>query len=459
MRAFSPHANSAIMGAGEGWTVQSDSTTPAPEAVLKDTPYGAGEGTRPGVGDSPEVADSARESDSFAHLQARRKRRREAATTRRRRRRRLVFAVPLLGLLCWAVVSYAIWMLEPTSMRFEARSVEWVRAKVPFGNSLVDEIEHVYYSAKAPKKGGSAPKSLPAVGLSPPRRRNVSAAWPPPITPVFARPLPNEGIWKPTGAPIDGGPPVLVTTFRPEAEYPELLAYVAWFDHTRTAIGYYPGRYEPPSAAVRGPIAVPDSQRSRLLATFNGGFTYEDGENGSNVNGHVNEPLKDGKATLLGYRDGRVEIVKWSGGPNAGPEVAWARQSLAPIVWNGRLNPALNADPNSKEWGFTLGGVTRVWRTGVGIDRRGNLIFVAAEGQTVISIAKVLQHIGAVRAMEFDINPDWHTLITYTHHNRLIPRMVEPQPNQSPDRYLVPDDRDFFAVYNRLPGPITDPLR
>ena len=181
--------------------------------------------------------------------------------------------------------------------------------------------------------------------------------------------------------------------------------------------------------------------------------------NGSSVNGHVNEPLKDGKATLVGYRDGRVEIVKWSGGPNPGSDIAWARQSLAPIVWNGRLNPALNENPNSPEWGFTLGGVTRVWRTGVGIDRRGNLIVVAAEGQTVISIAKLLHHIGAVRAMEMDINPDWHTLITYTHDHGLVPKMVEHQPNQPADRYLVPDDRDFFAVYRRLPGPITVPLR
>jgi hypothetical protein len=291
------------------------------------------------------------------------------------------------------------------------------------------------------------------------KRRTRAAAWPPPIKTVFAHPLTGEGIWKPTGPSVDGGPPVLVATFRPEAEYPELLAYVAWFDHTRTAIGYYPGRYEPPSAAVRGPMMVPDSQRWRLLATFNGGFTYEDGENGSTVNGSVNEPLKDGKATLLGYRDGRVDIVKWSGGPNPGPEVAWARQSLAPIVWEGRLNPELNEDPNSPEWGFTLGGVTRVWRTGVGVDRRGNLIFVAAEGQTVISIAKILQHVGAVRAMEFDINAEWHTLVTYTHENRLIPRLVEPQSQQSPERYLVPDDRDFFAVYKRLPGPITDPLK
>jgi hypothetical protein len=37
--------------------------------------------------------------------------------------------------------------------------------------------------------------------------------------------------------------------------------------------------------------------------------------------------------------------------------------------------------------------------------------------------------------------------------------LVEPQDQQSANRYLVPDDRDFFAVYRRLPGPITVPLR
>ena len=130
--------------------------------------------------------------------------------------------------------------------------------------------------------------------------------------------------------------------------------------------------------------------------------------------------------------------MKWSGGPNAGPDIAWARQSLAPIVWNGRLNPQLNDDPNSPQWGYTLGGVTRVWRTGVGIDRRGNLIYVAADDQTVITLAKILQHVGAVRAMEFDINPDWHTLITYSHRHGLVPTMVGPNPMQPPTRYLSP---------------------
>ncbi|MBV8733582.1 MAG: hypothetical protein JO120_02255, partial [Solirubrobacterales bacterium] len=62
-------------------------------------------------------------------------------------------------------------------------------------------------------------------------------------------------------------------------------------------------------------------------------------------------------------------------------------------------------------------------------------------------------------AMEFDINYEWHTLITYSHRHGLDPTMVEPQPQQSATRYLVPDERDFFAVYRRLPGPVTVPFK
>jgi hypothetical protein len=223
-------------------------------------------------------------------------------------------------------------MLQPTSLQWNARSVEWVRSEVPFGDWLVDEGEHIYYSLNAPKTGGPQLKSLPTVGLNPPRTSLPSiakahaqaAAWPPPIKPVFPHPLPGEGAWRPTGPPVDDGPPVLVTTFRPELDYPQLVAYVAWFDHTRTEIAYYPGRYEPPNAGVRGPMMVPDDQRWRLLATFNAGFTYTDGDNGSADNGRTNEPLKDGNATLIGYRDHRIAIVKWSSGPNVGPDVAWA---------------------------------------------------------------------------------------------------------------------------------------
>ncbi len=348
-------------------------------------------------------------------------------------------------------------MLQPSSLPLGVRSVEWLRNH--HGNWLVDEVEHLYYGSKAPKKGGPQLTALPTVGLArdrPGKRGARGAAWPPRIKPVFRAPLPLEGVWTRTGPLLDGRAPVLVTTFRSELEYPRIVAYVAWFDHVRTALAFYPGRYEPPSAPIRGPMSVPHDQRWRLLATFNGGFTYVDGHNGSAINGLSYEPLKDGLATLVGYRNGRLDIKTWTGGSNPGPTVAFARQSLPLILQDGRLSPALN---DSSQWGYTLGNAVRVWRTGVGIDRRGNVIYAAANDQTVTTLALILQRAGAVRAMQFDINPEWPTMITYRHYHGLVPDKIVPNVQQPATRYLVADDRDFFAVYRRLPGPVTVPFK
>ncbi len=381
---------------------------------------------------------------------------------RRRRRRRRVRNVALLTivvLLTPAVYSYATTMMQPSSLPLWPRSVEWLRAH--HGNWLVDEVEHYYYSWKAPDPGGPQLKTLPTVGVGTPppgttsAKRRVSYA-PPPIPPVFANPLPGEGVWRGTGPTVSGRPPVLVTTFRTEVAYPRIVAYVAWFDHTRTSLAWYPGRYEPPNAPVRGPMSIPAGERWRLYATFNGGFIYADGNNGSSIGGRKYEPLKDGLATMIAYRDGRVDVRTWHGGSVAGPQIAFARQSLPLIVDHGRLNPALN---DSSQWGFTLGNAVRVWRTGAGIDRHGNLIYAAADYQTVSTLASILKRAGAVRAMQLDINPEWPTLITYSHHGSLDPVRVVPNYQQPPTRYLVPDDRDFFAVYRRLPGPVTVPFK
>ena len=381
---------------------------------------------------------------------------------RRRRRRRRVRHITLLAivvLLSPAVYSYATTMMQPSSLPLWPRSVEWLRAH--HGNWLVDEVEHYYYTWQAPDPGGPQLKTLPTVGVGTPRpdtasaRRRASYA-PPPIRPVFATALPGEGVWRGTGPIVRGRPPVLVTTFRTEIAYPRIVAYVAWFDHTRTSVAWYPGRYEPPNAPVRGPMSIPAGERWRLYATFNGGFIYADGNNGSSIGGRMYEPLKDGLATMIAYRDGRVDVRAWHGGPVAGPQIAFARQSLPLIVDHGRLNPALN---DSSQWGFTLGNAVRVWRTGAGIDRHGNLIYAAADYQTVSTLAMILKRAGAVRAMQLDINPEWPTLITYRHHGSLDPVRVVPNYQQPPTRYLVPDDRDFFAVYRRIPGPVTVPFR
>ena len=383
---------------------------------------------------------------------------------RSRHRRRRIATIALLALVAPVAYSYTTTMLQPSSLPLWPRSVEWLRAH--HGNWLVDEAEHYYYGWQAPSKGGPQLTSLPRVGVSgspvpqavtPHRRRRLGpVVVPPAIRRSFAHRLPGEGVWHGTGPLVRGRPPVLVTTFRSEIDYPRIVAYVAWFDHTRTSVAFYPGRYEPPSAPVRGPMSEPNDQRWRLLATFNGGFIYRDGDNGSSIGGRQYEPLKAGLATLIAYRDGRVDVKAWNGGPVAGGQIAFARQSLPLIVEGGRLNPALN---DSSQWGYTLGNAVRVWRTGAGIDRHGNLIYAAADFQTVTTLAQILQRAGAVRAMQLDINPEWPTLITYAHHGGLDPVKVVPNYQQPATRYLVPDDRDFFAVFRRLPGPVSVPFK
>ena len=125
----------------------------------------------------------------------------------------------------------------------------------------------------------------------------------------------------------------------------------------------------------------------------------------------------------------------------------YARQNLPLIVSGGR-----SPDPNLSDgpaWGATLGNAIRVWRSGVGIDRRGNLIYAAANDQTVGSLAAILIRAGAVRAMQLDINTYWVSFITYRHPGALGTANLLPNMDRSPQRYLTPEDRDFFGVYLR----------
>ena len=116
------------------------------------------------------------------------------------------------------------------------------------------------------------------------------------------------------------------------------------------------------------------------------------------------------------------------------------------MVEQGRLKPALS---NDSLWGTTLGNAGRVWRSGIGVDARGNLIYAAAGDQTAQSLAQILQRAGAVRAMELDINSEWTTFNFYGTFGAGEPGKLLPDMNRPDTRYLTPDDPDFFAFYAR----------
>jgi hypothetical protein len=190
---------------------------------------------------------------------------------------------------------------------------------------------------------------------------------------------------------------------------------------------------------------VPASQRGRLLATFNSGFKLSDSRGGFVLNGHTYARMQDGQATLVGYNDGHVDVVDWSYGSAAPPSVSFARQNLPLIVNEGRPNSNLA----NGEWGATVGAAVLVWRSGVGVDSHGNLIYVAGEDQSAESLARALIHAGAVRAMELDINSYWVSFITYAAPGAEGAKNLLPSMSRSSGRYQEPDDRDFFALYSR----------
>ena len=357
-------------------------------------------------------------------------------------RRVIVFASLLL--VVYALSSFAIAMSKPSNVGFGVNAVEWLR-----GNGLawlVNDIENIYYSLNAPAKGGPPLKRLPEVGHGGPRTSVASFA-PAGIAPVIHPTLPGEGKWHGTGPTVGGAAPVLVTTFRPDPTYPQMVAGVAWIDHTRSSVALIAGRYEPPSGPGNRLAEVPPQLRSKLLATFNSGFKLEDsGGAGFYAAGHLYAPLRDGQATIIGYSNGSVDLRSWTGGPTPGPGIEFARQNLPLIVENGHLNPALS---NGALWGATLGNAVRVWRSGVGIDAHGNLIYAAADIQTAQSLAQILQQAGAVRAIELDINFEWTSFNWYGAWGAGQPTKLLPGMDRPPTRYLTPDDRDFFAVYAR----------
>jgi Phosphodiester glycosidase len=368
-----------------------------------------------------------------------------------RRVRRVLLLAAAISLVPVAV-SYVRMLERPHNVGLNIASVEWLRSHG--GNGVVSRVEDWYYTLTAPSKGGPPLKSLPSVGVgvagdSPRRPGEASRPYrPPPIKPLIRPALKGEGVWHPAAAHAGPEPPVLLTTFRSDPEYPQFVAGVAWIDSKRTHLAYVPGLAEPPEVEHRGPAEVPPTLRKRVVATFNGGFPLETSNAGLVYRGKTVETMVNGIATLIEYRDGRIDIRRWEHGAEPSPQVWFAKQNLPPIIYNGRLNPDLSDGP---EWGFTVNNAVRVWRSGLGIDRRGNLIYAAANYQTVGSLAEILKRAGAVRALELDINEDWTSFITYRHPGAGEPSNLLPEMFRPSTRYLTPDERDFFAVYLR-PG-------
>jgi hypothetical protein len=375
---------------------------------------------------------------------ARRRQRRGRGSSAPMRLRRIALVIALVALV---PVGFSYWgtMSEPSNSSLSIRSVEWLRDHGAAG--LVARVESLYYTLTAPSKGGPTLHAIPKVGYGSISRPAVSAeARPLRVSALIQPALPGEGVWHAIRPSLQAQPPVLVSTLRDQPEYPRVVAGLAWINTKRTTLTLNPGRLEPSVPIPRGAMDVASADRPRLLATFNSGFKLSDSRGGFAVGGHTYAPLRDGQGTIVGYDSGRVDVVNWSYGSRIPAGVSFARQNLPLIVEGGKPNPNLR---NDSEWGATVGNAVLVWRSAIGVDRHGNLIYAAGPEQTVASIARALIRAGAVRAMELDINSYWVTFISYGAPGALEPDKLLEGMERPATRYLEPDDRDFFALYSR----------
>jgi len=322
---------------------------------------------------------------------------------------------------------------------------------IPLAGALgLGAIALIWFGSSSGTSPGPAPTTSPITTTT-----TAPAYMPPSIPPLVKPGQAGEGQWVATDTWSPAPPSVMTTTFRPDPSQPSVVAYVTWMRTSSTVLALYPGYKGPGETTLnRGPEMIPTSGYPNLLAAFNSGFYEADATEGFFTNNTLYFPMVPGDATVVRYADGRVDVTAWAGGTSPGPNVLMARQNLKLLVDNGKVTPQAS---NNNTFGVTLGGVPAVWRTGLGVDSQGNLMYVAAAAQTSESLAGILVHMGAVRGMQLDINPEWPIFVTYGGPSAANPSLFVPNPNQISNRFLYSSTKDFFALFERRSGVISQP--
>lgn len=388
------------------------------------------------------------------------------ASQRRRKRWRITRRLLALVLVVAGIpvaVSYIRFMTLPGQDSLGVRTVQWLRENGMAG--VVNDLEHWWYTSHPPPIGGKPKEGLPTVaapsgGATPGRRIDAQALagatvpphLPPPtnMQPLVAEPLPDEGVWQPTGRTVAGLPAVYTTFFRPDAVHTSLVAAAMWMDTTLLKTVFVAGTRQPPGAPLTWDAQVPVSERPALVAAFNSGFQMQDARGGFYTEGQTVIPLVDDGASFVIDKNGKANVGAWGRDFQMSPDIVTVRQNLSLIVDNGQ--PAAGLPDNTDGlWGATVGNRVFVWRSGVGVDKSGGLVYVAGPGLSAVTLAVLLQRAGAVRAMELDINSDWVTAYTYDQTDPNDPSAIDgvkllPQMSKTNNRYLQTSESDFFAL-------------
>ena len=340
--------------------------------------------------------------------------------------------------------SYLRALTYPGNASVSVRSVEWLRDNG--GSPLVDAVENWWFTRNAPPTTAPDPGNLPGAP-----RATVPGA-PAPLAAIGPRPaVAGEGAWNAGPATVGGVTPMLATWVRPDPAHPGVVAAIARFDQNLVVARLVAGTREPDQGSWPDGAQVPAGLQASLVATFNSGFKMAGAHGGYYAYGRTARPLRDGAASLVIDRAGRISVGAWGRDRQMNPDVVAVRQNLDLIIDNGSTVPGLTANTGDK-WGSTKNQLQYTWRSALGVDKAGQLFYVAGNGLTLATLARALADTGVVRGMELDIHPAEVHLFSYTHPSGApgpVPSALLNSMHGPRDRYLQPDQRDFIALYAR----------
>jgi len=184
-----------------------------------------------------------------------------------------------------------------------------------------------------------------------------------------------------------------------------------------------------------------------LAATFNSGFKLTDISGGFYANGRVGKPLQAGQASLVINNRGQLSVGQWGRDITMNPHITAVRQNLALIVDGGHRVSGLRVNTDHR-WGTAQNQLQYTWRSGIGTDRAGNVVYVAGNKLTLNTLATAMTNAGVVRGMQLDIHPGMAFFASWAPTGGPHPGPTKMLPTMagSRTRFLTPDQRDFFYL-------------
>ena len=347
-------------------------------------------------------------------------------------------------LLVPAIFSYTQILAAQGSAPIDTRTIEWLRDHGM--SAFVDRGESWWLWRHLPSTTAVITQ-LPAAPVHPPRTTIVGKDVPANVRGPIQPGLRHEGRWSVAAVDRRGVPELETTFFRPDRSHPSVVVGVAWINSSNTKVSLIAGTREPGGGVGPAGGHVPASALGALLAAFNSGYKMKDTPGGALVEGHLTHHLQDGLATLAVLPDGTARIGAWGTDLDPHGRYIAIRQNLHLMVVDGKPVSGIATNAGA-HWGIVKNALP-TWRSGLGITKHGDLVYVAGNQLTLGALANALVDAGAMTAMELDIHRGMVTFNLFTHDPGVVGHKLLPDMTRPGDRYLTTDWRDFVMVTSR----------